>query len=228
MRLALVVVSSLFVFACGGGGGDDAVDSGGGGGADGAAGADAGGGGGEACPVTGYAPCVGDVVGTWSIGGFCPDDPAAAAALFEHPYSDTTECADRELNTVDGVLVHEGTITFTATEAQANFTEEAHVTWGFTTACLGAVFAKSTAEDACAELGSGGGNLTCTFAADYCTCAGVIEGKPSTETIAYTVDGSAMQLGEAAVTYCVDGDTLTLDFAEHPVSWRYWVLDRQP
>lgn len=225
MRLALVLVG-VFAVACGGGGGDD------GGSADAPASVDAAGGGADAppsgggvCPVTGYAACGGELLGEWTISGFCPDDPEAAAALFEHPFSDTPECADRTMNTVEGVLVHEGSLAFSGADVQINMTEEARVTWGFTTECLAAVFAKSTPEAACAELDSG--NATCTFAAGFCTCDGVVPGKPSAETIAYAAtDAMTLSIDGNSVSYCIDGDTLTLDWADHPVSWRYWVLER--
>lgn len=230
MRIGIVVLSGFLLVACGGGSGDDVDAAGGGGDAGGDAsggGVDAGGGGGV-CPVTGFTACGGELSGTWSIREFCPADPEAAAALFEHPFSDTPECADRTMNTVDGVLVHTGTIAFDGTNVQMNITEEAHVTYGFTSACLAAVYAKSTAQEACDELGSRG-TVTCTFVADFCTCSGVVPGEPSSDSVPYTLtDATTVSIDGVSAAYCVDeaGTGLTLDFAEHPVSWRYWVLER--
>lgn len=216
------VLGSLLVIAACGSGGGDAIDGAGAGGDATAPTADASGVGGE-CPAA-FTACGGELTGTWQVAGFCPDDPEAAAALFEHPFSDLPECQDRTANIVEGRLVHSGTLTFAATSVEADFTEEAQVTWGFTTACLAAIDATATPEDACAALG---GRATCAFAAGVCTCDAVIEGKPSTGSLPLvTVDADTITIDGASVDYCAGEGSLVLDWAEHPVSWRYWVLTR--
>lgn len=226
----LVLGPLLVVAACGGSGDDDTADAAGGGGGDSAAGVDAaaptvdGAVAANECPAQFDAPCGGDLTGTWQIVGLCPDDPAAAAALFEHPFSDLPACADREANRVDGVLVHTGSVTIDATSVQLDFTEAAQVTWGFTTDCLRAIDGEAAPADACAALG---GRATCVFAGGVCTCDALVEGKPSMGTLPLVaVDTDTVTIDGLTVDYCAGVDSLVLDWAEHPVSWRYWVFTR--
>lgn len=176
-----------------------------------------------ACPVIDGDPCGGDILGTWTVAEFCPDDPEAAAALCENPFDDPA-CTDTERACP---FVRSGTIVFSATEATLDTVTSITPMYRFSSACVQAVKPEAAgAEAACAAMGSP--KLTCVYEPGTCVCTGSTEPEPAVETLPVTIDGQSLKLGESAATFCVSGDRLTLDFAMHPVSWRWWVLDRAP
>lgn len=185
------------------------------------------------CPVVGYAPCGGELQGTWEFVSFCPEDLAAAAALFEHPYDDRPEC-QRADNPVQGSIATEGTLTITATEMQMKATRTIAVSYGFTDACL-AVVPREPAEPAavCAEM-ENGGRMSCSYDAARqppCSCSATLPGEPVDESMVYEQTGETELSaggGEARATFCVKDDLLTLDWDPHPISWRYWIVRRAP
>jgi len=185
------------------------------------------GGGGAYCPVVGYSQCGGDLVGTWAFRALCPEDPAAAAALCEHPYDDRAVCMGVGNEAVcDGR--QEGTLVFGADGSlEVDTTTTLIATWNFTDECLADVATSGTTpEEHCAAVGND--RLTCTYE-DGCTCVGDPIVEMDTNTSTWEVVGDDLTLGDdPPATYCIEGDLLTMDYyAFHPVSWRYWVLERQ-
>ena len=184
------------------------------------------GGGNEWCPVVGYEACGGDLVGTWAFRSLCPEDPDAAAALCEQPYDDRAVCTGvGNEATCDGT--YEGTLTFGADGmVVVEATNTLVANWNFTDACLAEVATGATPEERCASIGND--RLTCTYT-DHCNCVGDPIVQEDMNTVAYTIDGMDVTLGDdPPASYCVDGDRLTMDYyVFHPVSWRYWVLERQ-
>lgn len=179
------------------------------------------------CPVVDFAACGGDLVGTWAFRALCPEDPAAAAALCEHPYDDRAVCMGEGNEAVcDGR--QEGTLTFAADGSlDVETTTTLIATWRFTDECLTAVATSgATPEEHCASIANE--RLTCTYDAG-CTCVGDPIVESDTNTSTWQVVDSDLTLGEdPPAAYCVDGDRLTMDYyLYHPVSWRYWVLERQ-
>ncbi|RLB54575.1 MAG: hypothetical protein DRJ42_08720 [Deltaproteobacteria bacterium] len=179
------------------------------------------------CPVVDYAACGGDLTGTWAFRSLCPDDPAAAAALCEHPYDDRAECVGAGNEAVcDGT--HTGTLTFNADgTVDIDTTVTLVGTWSFTDACLAAaVTTGTTPEERCANFGNG--RATCTYEGS-CTCVGDPIVEADTNTATYAVVGDELTIGDdPPASYCIAGDLLTMDYyVFHPVSWRYWVLERQ-
>lgn len=177
------------------------------------------------CPVADFAPCGGDLQGTWNAVSFCPEDPEAAAALFEHPYSNLPECSDRSVNTVVGMLVHTGTVTFAGGTLTTDVQVGGEVTYGFTDACLAAVDpAAATPQAACDGMPA---QLTCAYTTGLCSCSGTISPQALADSAPYeTVDATTIRYDGVTAAYCTDGEVLILDWAEHPVSWRYWILSR--
>lgn len=178
--------------------------------------------------MQGYSACGGDLLGTWHFVSLCPEDQAKADALFEHPFDNAEACQDRTLNHVRGTWVREGTMTFTATDVGMKLTSKAEVSYGFTDACLAVASPfGATPADACAAL-TKPDRLTCSYAPGLCTCVGSVPAPDEDSKGSYLVsDGNMLTLnsGEMA-TFCAAGDQLILDWAQHPVSWRYWILKR--
>lgn len=178
------------------------------------------------CPVVGYEACGGDLTGTWAFRSLCPEDAAAAAALCEHPYDDQAVCTGPG-NEARCDTSYEGTLTF-GTDAMVTIaaTDTIIASWNFTDDCLAAVARGTTPEERCASLGNE--RLTCTYDG-ACHCVGAPIVQEDLNTVPFAVDGMDVTLGEdPPASYCVDGDRLTMDYyVFHPVSWRYWVLERQ-
>ena len=177
------------------------------------------------CPVVGFQPCGGDLSGTWNVVSFCPEDPAAAAALFEHPYDDRQACKDRTKNTVDAVVTQTGTITFAAGEIVMDVTSTYDLTYGFTDACLAvAVPAEPDPKSACLAMEKPG-KLSCTYQPDRCVCTGKIVNPGQTETAPYElVSSTQLKMDGMLAGFCRSGSVLILDWEKHPISWRYWIL----
>ncbi len=182
----------------------------------------------EYCPVVNYHPCGGELLGTWAFRALCPEDPEAAAALCEHPYDNKTECTG-EGNEAICASTHTGTLTFQDDGMVDIETAVTLVsTWHFTDECLAvAVPQGNSGEERCAQLDTNE-KLTCTYDGG-CTCVGEPMSEGDSGTADYVIDGQDLMIGEdPPSTWCVDGDILTMDFyAYHPISWRYWVLERQ-
>ena len=174
------------------------------------------------CPVEAYAPCGGDLSGTWVFAGLCPESPDKVPC--ESPFSDNAACT-ADGNTVACTLVPEGSLSFDGANVHVVRKLTAETTYVFTDACLAAVREEATPEERCAGLDRPPA-LSCTYAAGACTCLGSVEDEPIDATVPYTVTGNDLAFDEFTATYCVAGDVLTLDFDPHPQSWRYWVLQR--
>ena len=183
----------------------------------------------QICPVVGYEACGGDVLGTWAFMDLCPEDPEAAAALCENPFDDRPACVDGgNVNRCEGY--QSGTLTFDGAGVVTVDTESGmDVSWIFTDACLEAAQqGGATPEARC--LGMNTDKLSCTYEPDACACVGLVSMTQSDFNEApYAIEGDEIVLGEdPPATYCVDGDRLIMDYyLFHPVSWRYWVLERQ-
>lgn len=179
------------------------------------------------CPVVGYSPCGGDLVGTWEFRSLCPEDAAAAAALCEHPYGDRAACTGAGNEAVcDGTYV--GTLTFNADlSASIEAVNTLVGTYSFTDDCLAEVARSGTPEERCASLGTD--RLMCTYDGS-CSCVGdpIVQDDANTFEYAFTAENEVTLGDDPPSTYCVDGDRLIMDYEVfHPVSWRYWVLERQ-
>jgi hypothetical protein len=184
--------------------------------------------GGQYCPVVGYSACGGDILGTWGMRALCPEDPAAAAALCEHPYDNRTVCTGTGNEaTCDGSV--SGTLTFKADGTVEIDTQLTLVTsYNFTDECLAAAITTgTTAEERCLSM-TKADKLTCSYNA-RCTCVSAPMVESDKKTGTYKIEGQDLTLGEdPPASYCVDGDRLTMDYyVFHPVSWRYWVLERE-
>jgi hypothetical protein len=177
------------------------------------------------CPVVGFKACGGDLIGAWDVVSFCPEDAAAAAALFEHPFDDLAACKDRTKNTVDAVVTQDGTVTFTAGEIVSKVTSTYDLTYGYTDACLAAIEpARSDPESACLAQQKTG-KLTCAYQPDRCVCVGQIVNPGQEEAAPYEKVGSTqIKMGNILADYCRSDPVLILDWEKHPVSWRYWIL----
>jgi hypothetical protein len=232
MRCFVLLLGLLFVILLGACGGDDAgtLDTGtrdaGDSATDSALPTDAAPGDGY-CPIVGYSECGGDLIGTWAFRDLCPEDPAAAAALCEHPFDDQPVCAGTGNEAVcDGNQT--GTLTFNTDGTVDVATETVLIgTWNYTNDCLAAVTTSGgTPEEQCDSLNNG--RQVCTFVAG-CTCVGEPIMESFTNNAPYEVVGNDLTLGDdPPSSYCIDGDLLTMDYyVFHPVSWRYWVLERQ-
>jgi len=179
------------------------------------------------CPVTDYTPCGGNIVGTWAYRGLCPEDPEAAAALCEHPFGDRTECTGTG-NEAYCDSTDTGTLIF---YEDLSIDIETHFsmvnTYNFTDACLEAVATSGTTpEERCADMSRE--HLACAYTTQ-CTCVSDPMVEDFTNTATYAVVDNEVTIGDdPPSTYCIEGDVLTMDFyLIHPVSWRYWVLERQ-
>jgi hypothetical protein len=180
------------------------------------------------CPVVGFKACGGDLLGSWDVVSFCPEDAAAAAALFEHPFDNLQQCKDRTKNTVDAVVTEVGTMTFTASELTSKVTSTHDLTYGFTDACLAAAFpAAPDPKTACLDQQKSG-KLTCTYQPDRCVCVGQLVHPGQEEKNPYEQVGTTqIKMGNVLADYCRTGPVLILDWEKHPISWRYWIL-KQP
>ena len=179
------------------------------------------------CPVMGFEACGGKLIGAWDVVSLCPDDAAAAAKLFEHPFDNHDACADRTQNTVDARATESGTVTFAADELTTRVTSTLDLTYGFTDACLAVAFpAASDPRTACLDQQKAG-RLTCTYQPDRCVCSGQVVHSGEQETVPYSrVGASQIMIGKIRVDYCKSGSVLVLDWQKHPVSWRYWILEQ--
>lgn len=180
------------------------------------------------CPSAPEAACGGDLEGTtWTVVDFCPEDPTAAAALFEHPYGDMAECKPPG-GTVQGKLDHEGELTFAEGKVQIKLSTVARTTYTFSDACLGAAKPGQAPAAACTGM-SKADIMSCTYAASSCTCLATVPGDSSDGSEPYiTVGGGTVAIGnEMQAAYCVQGDRLLLDVTPHIKSWRWWLLKRK-
>jgi hypothetical protein len=192
--------------------------------ADGPSSPDAGTPGTGACPVTDYSECGGDLIGTWQIAGFCAEPPDGPPC--ERPFSDSA-CLGAG-STVTCRLDPTGSVTFTAADLHVVRTAFIEATYVFSPGCLAAVQpGESTPQARCAAL-SRPGKLACAYAASACTCVSRLGPETVDDTVAYTTGGGRLSIagGQQTASYCRDNDKLTLDFDQHPKSWRYWVLTR--
>jgi hypothetical protein len=182
------------------------------------------------CPVKGYTPCGGDLLGAWTFISFCPEDQAKADALYEHPYDNLTECQDRTKNFVKAVKTFNGSLSFDKTSVTVKYTGHVDLSYGFTDACLGAVNSSAATPAAACTAMTNPGKLTCTYAASICTCKGTVQAPSEDSNVGYTLNSAnslTLSPGKESATFCRTGDVLILDWVPHPISWRYWILKRQ-
>lgn len=182
------------------------------------------------CPVKGYSPCGGDLLGAWTFISFCPEDQAKADALYEHPYDNLTECQDRTKNFVKAVKTFNGSLIFDKTSVTVKYTGSVALSYGFTDACLTAVDSSAATPAAACTAMNNPGKLTCTYAASLCTCKGTVQAPAEDATVPYTLNSASsltLSPGKENATFCRTGDVLILDWVPHPISWRYWILKRQ-
>lgn len=186
--------------------------------------------GGWQCPVAAEPACGGALEGTtWSIVDFCPEDPTAAAALFEHPFDNLPACKPPG-GTVEGQLVDTGEIAFVDGEMILDIGGYAETTYTFSSACLAAVKPDLSAAAACAAL-TKPGLMSCALpdGGGVCTCQAKVPKEGGKSKLPYAiVGGTTLKAGnELSASYCVQGDRLLLDVSPHIVSWRWWLLRRK-
>jgi hypothetical protein len=180
------------------------------------------------CPVTGYEPCGGDLLGTWKFLAMCPDDPDAANDLCETPLDTLPQC----IGGGNQALCHpviDGTMTFVDAETVHLKSEHwIEYTWVFTDACLAAAgLPGADATERC--LSQDSDKLSCSYEPDACTCKGASWKEPDDSEAPYSAAGSEMTLfaDKLQASFCIVDDVLTIDHYQfHPVSWRYWVLQK--
>ena len=182
----------------------------------------------EVCPVTDFTSCGGDVEGTWSVVAFCPEDPAAADALCENPFSDTAACVGGE-NGRRCQWARSGTVRFAEGRVNTMLSARLDVEYTFSDACvLAREQGAEGAEAACLSLSNA--RLSCAYDDGVCVCTASLSPQDDSLDEAYTVDGATLTIGSGGealtAAYCVEGDRLVMDVMPHPVSWRYWVLSR--
>ena len=180
------------------------------------------------CPVTGYAPCGGDLLGVWTFVSLCPEDQAKADALFEHPYDNLAECKDRSKNFVKGVWHRQGTMIFDKDQVTVKMKTYVAISYGFTDVCLAAAKPSATLPaEACVAMNKPD-KLSCSYAKALCTCVAKVQASDEDSTTSYTVSDKTLRLGSdtESATFCRTDDVLILDWTPHPVSWRYWILKR--
>ncbi len=190
--------------------------------------------GGGACPAAAEPACGGQLEGTtWTVVDFCPEDPTAAAALFEHPYDNLPACQPPG-GTVKGQLVDTGEISFADGQMLMNFGGYAETTYTFSPACLQAVKPGLDPAAACTAM-SKPDIMTCQFGPDavagnLCTCLAKVPKEGGKEQAPYAiVGGKTLKIStEISAAYCVQGDRLLLDVSPHIVSWRWWLFKRKP
>jgi hypothetical protein len=177
-----------------------------------------------ACPVTGYAACGGDLIGTWQIAGHCPEPPDGPPCA--SPFSESA-CSGAD-NTVSCRLDPTGSMTFTATDLHLVRTVFIEATYVFSPECLAAVEPRESTPQARCVAVSKPGKLACAYGASSCTCVSRVGPENIDDMLPYTTSGSRLSIagGEQTASYCVENNKLTLDFDQHPKSWRYWVLTK--
>ncbi len=178
----------------------------------------------EVCPVERYTACGGELSGTFLFAGLCPEKPEDVPC--ESPFDGEPACTGGS-NAVSCRLVADGSLTFAAGEVRVQRSAVVAAHYTFSAECLAAIRPEaSDAQARCSAL-SRPPALGCSFADGLCQCLGQTSPETLDETLPYTVSGTNLTLGgELTASYCVEGETLTLDFDPHPASWRYWVLTR--
>ncbi len=180
------------------------------------------------CPVESFSACGGEVGGRWRFLATCPEDPAAAAALFVSPYDDRPECVGGGNETIgrstlDGFFefADDGNVSWEITTTML-------LTWVFDDTCLAAApLSGATPEERCNDVAND--RLACAYAPNACRCESDPLIQEEADDGTFTIDGMEIQLGEdPPAAYCIDGDSFVMDYyVHHPVSWRYWVLERE-
>jgi hypothetical protein len=90
---------------------------------------------GGVCPVENHAPCGGELSGTWSFAGLCPETPDAVPC--ESPFDSESACAGAG-NEVACHIAAEGSVTFSAVEAHIVRNAVVEAQYTFTADCLAA------------------------------------------------------------------------------------------
>lgn len=186
-----------------------------------------------ACPAAPEPACGGALEGTtWTVVDFCPEDPTAAAALFEHPYDNLPACQPPG-GTVKGQLVDSGEISFADGQLAMNIGGYAETTYTFSPACLQAAKPGPDPAATCTSM-SKLDIMTCTYGptaqgSDQCTCLAKVPKEGGKDSAPYAiVGGKTLKIGtEISADYCIQGDRLLLDVTPHIISWRWWLFKRK-
>lgn len=192
--------------------GDGDNTGGTGGNNDGGSGGGGSGGGGADCS---FAPCGGDVVGTWNSDAFCSPATTGVEGI--------PECEDA---VVDGAPEVEGSVTF---NADGTYSQDTSIVGSFRAEydddCVDAMTdGMMTAEALCAmyeAIGAQPGapfTADCTYAAGWCKCDLTMDTQDSASGT-YTTSGSTVTLGSGSPhPYCVDGNELRVSTEDGAVS----------
>lgn len=186
-----------------------------------------------ACPSGPEPACGGPLEGTtWTVVDFCPEDPTAAAALFQHPYGNLAACKPPG-GTVKGQLVDTGEISFVDGQAVMNIGGYAETLYTFTPECLQAAKPGLAPAEACTGMAKPD-LMTCSYGVDAkgvdgCTCLAKVPKEGGKQQLPYAiVGGKTLKIGtEMSAAYCIQGDRLLLDVSPHIISWRWWLFKRK-
>lgn len=185
---------------------------------------------GTACPVVDFAPCGGDLQGTWRFLRYCPGDLVAAGKVCEHPYDGDAACS-KATNPAVCDWYPDQTLVFDEDKVTMTAGGSLKATWTFTDPCLQHVQPGSP-QAACQSIANA--KVSCSYGPP-CVCKSAVplpgEGQQNTGTWA-KVGGTGLVIlpggGEQwPMQYCVQGKILVLDWENHPQSWRYWVLRKE-
>ncbi len=178
------------------------------------------------CPVVDYAACAGTIEGTWHFVSMCPDDQAAADALYEHPFDNLDACKPPG-GTVVAKRTIDGTLIFTGGTIEFDQTGLIELTYGFDPQRLAAAKPEAASPEAACAAIPVNEKLTCTLDGETCTCDGAVESPAEQVTGTYVVDWDRLTVeDELTADFCAADDVLIIDWDQFEVSWRYWILTR--
>ncbi|MCO4760467.1 MAG: hypothetical protein KC502_03140 [Myxococcales bacterium] len=180
------------------------------------------------CPINNYVACGGDPIGKWKIVALCPEDPAKAAALCEHPYDNKTACQGTGNQTVctwnrTGLIeLNEDKSAALSMESSISFA------WTFDASCLAEVKPGKSPAAACSDLVNP--KMSCEMKGALCHCGGTSSPQKDAFSGSWTIADGKLSVGAPGKkpvmgTFCRQGPRLTWDVFPHPISWRYWVLE---
>ena len=178
------------------------------------------------CPDERFPACGGDLIGRWNLLDFCSHEgPAGAPRSCEGPGDGHPACQGG-INRSACMLRYQGTADFAADgRLDVWFGVSMSIRYVFDDACLLSISHDTSPAEACAGFGTG--RLQCIYTDGRCTCTADSEPEGEAGILAYEIDGNQIRVDGSAGTFCVEGDTATLQFDPFgPEGWRTWLLRR--
>lgn len=167
---------------------------------------------GKAAACGAFSACGGELEGTWTLDGSCPEGDLDALMMKQS--NAPAACKDMFR---DVTMEFTGTLTYAAGTETIDGTSTTHVNALYTAACISAMAGQTVTslnQQACdgAEQGAAdnGGTATCTLVGSACECdMTIVETLQGTES--YTTAGGAITYSDgSSASYCVTGSKLTL------------------